>query len=77
MVDKNGKNITWKWLVGILLTLLLMVGSYAAASIKERADMAHLRIDVMQEKKVDKDRYECDMNRIEKKLDILIERPSK
>jgi uncharacterized protein YpmS len=77
MVDKNGKPITWKWIVGVLLTLLLIVGSFAAASVKERADTAHLRIDVMQEKKVDKDRYECDMNRIEKKLDTLIERTSK
>lgn len=66
------KNVTWKWLVGILITLLLMFGSYAAASLKDRTEKAHEKIDKLQESKVDIERYNCDMSRFEKKLDALI-----
>lgn len=63
----NGKTVTWKWLVGVLITLLFLIAG---------GFMAGLQSDVkaLAKEKVDKDRYECDMQRMEKKLDYIIER---
>jgi hypothetical protein len=76
-MGQSGNNITFKWLVGILICLLMGTAGFALASISSRAEDAHKRINALQEKKIDVDRYTCDMARIEKKLDILIERQGK
>lgn len=66
-MNGNGKSVTWKWLVGVLVTLLFLVAGGVLADI--RGDVKALT-----REKVDKDRYECDMARVEKKLDYIIER---
>lgn len=64
--NKNGKNgVTWKWLVGVLLTLLLLIGGGVMANLQ--ADIKALDRD-----KVDKDRYDKDQQRVEHKLDYII-----
>ena len=78
MVDGNGnKFISWKVWAGIMGALLTLFVGIALTAIQSNIADAHTKITSLQKDKVDLNRYECDMARIEKKLDILIERNSK
>lgn len=67
MANGDGKfGPTWKWIVGILITILLLVSAASLGSMK--SDISRL-----QEVKVDKDQYRCDISRVEGKLDKIIE----
>jgi hypothetical protein len=73
--DENGNRyISWKVWAGILAGFVMLFGGVAIASLQSNISDAHVRIIALQKEKVDKDRYDCDISRIERKLDILIER---
>lgn len=69
-VASNG--ITWKWLVGILV-FLVMVAVFGVIN-DTRSHMCYNdgRIEALQEKKVNIDQYRLDIREINDKLDYLI-----
>jgi uncharacterized protein YpmS len=69
MADENGrKYLTWQWLTGILMGLVLLFGGWAWNDT--RACLKDNQVELKQ--KVDKDQYQMDIKRIEIKLDTLI-----
>jgi uncharacterized protein YpmS len=70
----NGKSVTWKWLVGILVGLLFLIAGSVLSGMQ--ADIKSLRAE-----KVDKEQYYRDigevktrMENMDGKLDRLIQR---
>jgi len=59
-MDKNGT--TAKWIIGILVSVLLFVGGYAAASVESR-------VVVLEEQSME---YATELSAINAKLDILL-----
>ena len=76
--DENGnKFISWKVWAGILASLVILFGGIALAAVQSSINDAQTKITALQKEKLDKDRYECDITRLERKLDILIQRDRK
>ena len=63
--ETNGRSVTWCWLAGVALTLLVSIAGFTLA--ETRGDIRSLQIE-----KVDKDQYYNDINSINAKLDCLI-----
>ena len=65
----NGsKYPSWKWLAGILVGLLIIIGGYTlGTSIGE----VKAGILVLQDKKLDKDQYLLDMKDMKDKIDCI------
>jgi ABC-type lipoprotein release transport system permease subunit len=57
----NGKSVTWIWLVGILVGILLLVGGSVLSGMQ--ADIRMLRAE-----KMDKEQYYRDMSEIKESL---------
>jgi hypothetical protein len=76
--ENGGRFMTWKAIASILISLLIIVGSYALGTAL--AD-AKSNIKELQDKKVDKEAYYRDISRLEqtmcemdRKLDRLLSR---
>ena len=57
----NGKSVTWKWLVGFLAGLLLLVAGSVLSGMQTD-------IKVLKAEKVDKEQYYRDVNEIKEGL---------
>jgi hypothetical protein len=57
----NGKSVTWKWLVGILVGILLLIGGSVLSGMQ--ADIRMLRAE-----KMDKEQYYRDVSEIKESL---------
>ena len=68
MPPVNGKNVTWQWLVGILVVLLFAAGGVLLADNKAKVQKNETKIEQMQERKVDKEQYYIDISDIKKTL---------
>ena len=66
----NGKNLTAAAIVGILSIIVLVVLTFNSTAIMGHQE----RLDDMPDKFVLKERYKCDQDRFERKLDYLIQR---
>ena len=64
----NGKNVTWQWLVGVLVVLLFAAGGVLLADNKAKVQKNETKIEQMQERKVDKEQYYIDISDIKKTL---------
>ena len=64
----NGRSPTWRWLAGVLVSLLILVGSYLYAQTQRRIDRTEDSVAKSEEK------FESRLTRIEDKLDRLLER---
>ena len=64
----NGKNVTWQWLVGILVVLLFAAGGVLLADNKAKVQKNETKIEQIQERKVDKEQYYIDIADIKKTL---------
>ena len=73
----NEKNVTWQWLVGILLILLFAAGGVILADNKSAVQKAQVKIDQMQENKVDKEQYRLDIADIKGTLKGISEKIDK
>lgn len=62
MVQRNGEKKYLQWIAVLLLTLILGMLGYFLNDVQGQV-----------RSKVDKQQYDCDMNRIEKKIDYLID----
>ena len=60
-MNLNGKNVTWQWLVGVLMVLLFAAGGVLLADNKAKVQKNETRIEQMQEKKVEKEQYYRDI----------------
>jgi len=61
MPPVNGKNVTWQWLVGILVVLLFAAGGILLADNKASVRKNEVKIEQVQENKVDKEQYRLDI----------------
>ena len=64
----NGRNVTWQWVVGVLLILVLASGGIILADTKKGVEKTVDKIELLQEKKVDKDQYRLDISEIKESL---------
>ena len=78
MPGGNGSNVTWKWLVGVLFSLLILIGGIVIADNRAVVQKNNDKIESIQEKKVDKEQYYRDigvimstLEKIETKIDKL------
>ena len=69
MPESNGsKYPSWKWITGILVTLLMLIGGYTlGTSIGE----VKAGILTLQDKKLDKEVYHRDMDDMKDKIDSI------
>ena len=73
MPPVNGKNVTWQWLVGVLLILVFAAGGIIVADTRTGVKDAVVKIEVLQEKKLDKEQHYRDMVEIKGMLkDIVV-----
>ncbi len=73
----NGKNVTWQWLVGVLLILVFAAGGVILADNKAEVQKTNVKIEQMQEKKVDKEQYYIDIADIKGALKGISEKIDK
>ena len=72
-MNLNGKNVTWQWLVGVLLILVFAAGGVILADNKAEVQKTNVKIEQMQERKVDKEQYRLDIAEIKETLkDIVV-----
>ncbi|MHB8110506.1 MAG: hypothetical protein ACYDHW_10800 [Syntrophorhabdaceae bacterium] len=64
----NGKSVTWKWLVGFLVTVLLLAAGGVMAGIQNEQARQALELRTLQREKVDKDQYCRDISEIKDSL---------
>jgi len=67
MANENGNGSrypSWKWLTGILVGLLIVIGGYSLSDVRSEVKTLH-------DKKVDKDAYYRDIDRIGKTMDEM------
>ena len=69
----NGKSVTWKWLVGILFTLLLIAAGSVFAGFQNEQTRQATELRMLQKEKVDKEQYYRDLNGINAKLNTIDE----
>ena len=69
----NGKNVTWQWLAGTLLILVFAAGGIIVADTRTGVFNAVVKIEVLQDKKLDKEQYYRDMSEVKGILkDIVV-----
>ena len=68
MSPVSGKNVTWQWLVGILVVLLFAAGGVLLADNKAKVQKNETKIEQIQKEKVDKEQYYIDISDIKKTL---------
>ena len=76
-MNLNGKNVTWQWLVGVLVVLLFAAGGVLLADNKAKVQKNETRIEQMQENKVDKEQYRLDIADIKGTLKGISEKIDK
>ena len=65
----NGsKYPSWKWITGVLVSLLIIIGGYTLGNSIGEVKAGIL---VLQEKKLDKDQYLLDMKDMKDKIDCI------
>ena len=64
----NGKNVTWQWLVGVLLILVFAAGGIIVADTRTGVSNAVVKIEVLQKEKLDKEQYRLDIAEIKDAL---------
>lgn len=75
MVKQNGNTyISWKWLVGILVTLFLAASGLIVNDTRIGISDAKTKIECLQKEKVDKDQYKADIKEIKENLTFLVKR---
>ncbi len=72
MSDNGEKNVSFKWIAGVLVSLIFIVFAGIIGDTRLNMSEAKSRIDQMQKEKVDVGQYRCDIERMENKLDKLI-----
>ena len=70
-LNVNGKNVTWQWLVGVLLILLFAAGGVLIADNKAVVVKNQVRIEKLGEQKVDKEQYYIDIADIKSTLKVI------
>ena len=80
-MNLNEKNVTWQWLVGVLVVLLFAAGGVLLADNKAKVQKNETRIEQMQERKVEKEQYYRDiadirdtLKTIDRKIDKIQQR---
>jgi len=69
----NEKNVTWQWLVGVLLILVFAAGGIIVADTRTDVFNTVVKIENLQEKKLDKEQHYRDMVEIKGMLkDIVV-----
>ena len=68
----NGRNVTWQWLVGVLISVLLLAAGVILADTRNGVDRARISIVEMQKEKVDKEQYRLDMGEIKESLRTIV-----
>ena len=69
----NGKNVTWQWAAGVLLTLVFAAVGIIVADTRTGVSNAVVKIEILQDKKLDKEQYYRDIGEIKQTLkDIVI-----
>jgi hypothetical protein len=70
MTQKN-TSITFKWLVGVLVTITLTLMGLGVTHTVGAIDRVDKKVETVEREKVDKDNYREDQRRIEKALDNI------
>ena len=70
-MNLNGKNVTWQWLVGVLMVLLFAAGGVLLADNKVKVQKNETKIEQMQERKVEKEQYYRDIADIKDTLKAI------
>jgi len=73
----SDQNITWKWLVGILMSLLILLGGILIADNKNIVEKNQTKIEKLADLKLDKEVYYRDMGDIRdilKRMDIKLDK---
>ena len=72
-MSMNEKNVTWQWLVGVLLILVFAAGGIIVADTRTDVFNTVVKIENLQEKKLDKEQHYRDMVEIKGMLkDIVV-----
>jgi uncharacterized protein YpmS len=73
----NGNNetfISWKWLVGILISIVILIAGFVVSDTRCAIDDANKEIKKLEDKKLDKEIYYRDIRDIKDNLDYLVKR---
>lgn len=68
----NGRSVTWKWLVGILMAVVLAVTGGIISDTRSGISEAKAKCETLQKEKVDKEQYRVDLMEIKGDLKTLI-----
>ena len=68
----NGRSVTWKWLVGILMVIVLAVTGGIISDTRSGISEAKAKCETLQKEKVDKEQYRIDLAEIKNDLKTLI-----
>jgi len=71
-MTEDNEFISWKWIAGILVGLIILAFGGIIADTRQGVSQAQEKIEKIQAAKVDKEQYRCDIERVEDKLDKLI-----
>ena len=73
----SDQNITWKWLVGVLISLVLILGGIVTTDNKAMVEKNLIKLERIADLKLDKEVYYRDMVDIRdmlKRIDIKLDR---
>ena len=73
----SDQSISWKWLVGVLISLVLILGGIVTSDNKTLVEKNQVRIDRLADLKLDKEVYFRDMVDIRdmlKRIDIKLDK---
>ena len=77
MTENGNGKVTYKTVASIAIAIILALVGTAFGFLQNGQVKADTKIEQLQKEKLDKEQYRCDMDRIERKLDRVIEKAIK
>lgn len=74
MPPENGKSVTFKWLVGVLVTVVLSLILLGVNHTVGAIDKVDRKAEYLEKSKLDKLDYQRDQGRLDKKLEKMDEK---
>ena len=77
MTENGNGKVTYKTVASIAIVVILALVGTAFGFLQNGQVKSEVKIEQLQKEKLDKEQYRCDMDRIERKLDRVIEKATR